>query len=257
MSTAKDKSQLLRMLETTAPCTPRLMRTCSMFGVGLSQSERARSPQRVCKRQLHNAMRALDVEGQIVHLSGASGRGKSTLLRAIVRRLREQGRVVLVSRKHAMDQDCSLMDCMPGSLQSALDALAEAGLADATLYPRRFEELSEGQQARASIAHVLAQESCELAPKPIVIVIDELASTLDELTARGACTALGKAIRRRKCVLLSASAREDVGAWLGAKHVVAESMMQSHVTQSASGVQMLVSIAPARATQRGELHWKE
>lgn len=209
-----DKQQtsndLLRIIRCDAPATPRLLRVCSAFGLGVFGPP----PSRVCKAQLHGILRATMTEGQIVHLSGASGCGKSTLLRAVVRRLREDGREVIVARRGSIDDECSLVDAMPGSIADALAALNDAGLSDATLYPRSISELSEGQRARAHLAWVLATERKTVSFDPVVLVVDELASTLDALTARAICISLRKAVEHRRAVLISASAREEVGPWL-------------------------------------------
>jgi ABC-type glutathione transport system ATPase component len=202
------RPKLVRVLQTSCAVSPRLLQAAATFGLGIRGASRYRTQRvrRVCD--------SLAMAGSLVHLGGASGCGKSTLLRQCVMLLREQGRSVIVAGEGETPAACSLMDCVPGELELALPMLGAAGLADALLLGRSLRELSEGERARAVLAQALARSACSAAREPVVLVVDELASALDAVTARGLCTGLRRAIARHNLVLLSASAREEVAGWL-------------------------------------------
>lgn len=124
---------------------------------------------------------------------GPSGSGKTLLLEAITKKLvgvRQQpgGRVKLDGKVNLppavkigalteIDNTKPLIECYGGKdIRRAIYLLNMAGLAEAYLYLRRYQDLSAGQQYRAMIAKMVDSESN-------LWVADEFCSTLDPITA--------------------------------------------------------------------------
>ena len=100
----------------------------------------------------------------------------------------------------------------------ALDAMAAAGLAEATLLVRCEQELSDGQRARFALARAMA--ACSRARRPTCLIVDEFASTLDAATASSLSASVSRWARARGVACVLATAREDVIEGLGADVMV-------------------------------------
>ena len=132
-----------------------------------------------------------DSRWRIAWIGGASGTGKSRMLRAIAARLGAQG---VTARARAMlGSDRAIVDLMPGGTGEAVRDLALGGLADPALLGRRPRELSTGELARFSLALAMAQAR-RVAQRTggATLMVDEFGSTLDPALARN----LGLALRR-------------------------------------------------------------
>lgn len=137
---------------------------------------------------------------------GPSGSGKTTLLNLIAgasnEPLRRQGVLRMpvntrVGRFEGLPSDRPLIEILgrQGDISGALYALNVAGLSDAKLYLRRFDELSNGQRYRAMLA-ALIDSDCN------VWVADEFLSTLDALTAASVASNIVEHVKARKVTLL-------------------------------------------------------
>jgi len=134
--------------------------------------------------------------GEVVMICGASGTGKSTLLRRVEAGLRaaEAGagvcaralRVLRLS-EIALPENRAVVDCFSCSLQAAMGALARAGLSEARVLLRPPGALSEGEQFRFRLAQFMASDAD-------VLVADAFGEPLDDLTARVVSWNLGKFI---------------------------------------------------------------
>ena len=83
----------------------------------------------------------------------------------------------------------------------------------ASLPLRRAGALSNSEQARFSIACAIARAG--ETRSPYLIVIDELLSTLDRITAQATAHAIGRLARSRPAMrLLAASAHTDLASFL-------------------------------------------
>ncbi len=174
---------LHRELATAVAPTPRVCRVAAMFGLGVDQR---RTLELIPPTDL--ALRP----GQLIFITGASGGGKSTLLRLIATGLAGRDDVAVIDFDAlALDTDAALIDALDAPLADAMRYLALAGLSDAFVMLRRPRELSDGQRYRFRLA--CAMRRVERAAQPWVVVLaDEFCSTLDRQTA----SVIGRNLRR-------------------------------------------------------------
>jgi ABC-type ATPase with predicted acetyltransferase domain len=190
-----------------------------MFGIGLDETYEVAVLEDL----------RLDVRpGDVVFITGPSGSGKSVLVRALVEALcaaDREARVVDLAAVEAPPRQ-SVIEGLGLGLQPALHLVSTAGLADAFVLLRRPEELSDGQRWRLRLAHALArlvgedpqgaEPRCHpLRGRPgggpmLLLVADELASTLDRLCARAVAYRLRRAADRWGLTVLAASAHDDL-----------------------------------------------
>ena len=121
----------------------------SMFGLGTAGERQVAVIER-CEVAIE--------PGEIVYVTGASGAGKTQVLRELKKQV---GAVV---------------DCLGGDLDKALLWLSVAGLSEAYALLRCVEELSDGQRYRLGLAMALARPEA-------TVVVDEFCATLDRVTA--------------------------------------------------------------------------
>jgi len=166
--------------------------------------------------------------GRAALVSGASGAGKSSLLRALAARLFQRGQPVIDAAEiladavrradRKGDRVIDLLCTKPGDVPAALRSLSAAGLADAFLPAMLPRELSEGQRARLAIALAIrAAREAELrgAGQPVTILIDELTGTLDEAAGGSICIALRRWVHGgTRARIVGASSRSSVENWL-------------------------------------------
>jgi ABC-type ATPase with predicted acetyltransferase domain len=190
----------------------------------------------------HEAALLLDARlrpGEIALIVGPSGGGKSCTGRALVRHLWSSGLpATLVAgdaiiRARAARRRVAVVDLFRSPLEDALGLLARAGLAEAALLARPWDELSEGQRARLAIALGM-EEAQQPGPNPATLIFDEFASTLDRTTA----AAIARTVRRwavqRSVRIVCITAHDDVLEWL-APTVVLEQPLSGPATIARKG----------------------
>lgn len=127
--------------------------------------------------------------GNIVLICGPSGAGKTTLLSLLTQQLIDPknsrdgfaGKIEVprakVSTLSTLTNSRPLVNALGNvSFEHALSALNVSGLAEAHLYIKRFQELSNGQRYRAMVAKLIASGAD-------VWMADEFCATLDPITA--------------------------------------------------------------------------
>ncbi|WP_145372305.1 ATP-binding cassette domain-containing protein [Maioricimonas rarisocia] len=149
--------------------------------------------------------------GQVVLFTGASGSGKSSLMRAVVGQIRgdeacgdvsdDRPRVIVLDELQL--PDATLVESLPGSVADAMRLLSACGLAEAHLMLRTPEELSDGQRYRFRLALGLSH-------RPAWLVADEFTATLDRLLAKVIAFNVRRLSRRTETGFLLATTHEDV-----------------------------------------------
>lgn len=144
-------------------------------------------------------------------ITGASGGGKSTTMRALERVLKDAGeRVLWIDGASLARSRRRVIELAPGDVPHAMRCLARAGLGEAGLLARRACELSEGERWRLSLARAMGDAGGGW------VLGDEFCSVLDRETARGVCAAVRKWVKSSPSIrVVLASAHEDLPGMLG------------------------------------------
>ncbi|MEZ6056618.1 MAG: ATP-binding cassette domain-containing protein [Planctomycetaceae bacterium] len=166
--------------------------------------------------------------GDVVLFTGASGSGKSSLMRALAAKLAESsfsemaatelsydGTADQTSRPMETDTvvnlddlklpDTLLIDALPLPVEEAMNLLSSCGLGEAHLMLRTPSELSDGQRYRFRLALALSQN-------PQWIVADEFTATLDRTLAKVIAFNIRRLSLRTGTGFLLATTHEDVTA---------------------------------------------
>lgn len=136
--------------------------------------------------------------GNIVAFVGASGSGKSSLLRAAAEQLTE---VVWTDQLELGER--ILVEAMPTPFAETMSLLSSCGLGEAQLMLRTPQELSDGQRYRFRLALGLAQQ-------PHWLVADEFTAALDRTLAKVIAFNLRKVASRTSTGFLIATTHTDI-----------------------------------------------
>jgi len=144
--------------------------------------------------------------GRIVLLVGPSGSGKSSSLAQIERRFAGGCTVQRVS----FPGDMAVVDRIApwASLSEALSILTRCGLAEAHLWVRPFDALSDGERFRARLARAVALHSRAGAAAPLLC--DEFCSTLHRQAAKAISFGFRKIVVQRQLSAVVACSNEDI-----------------------------------------------
>ncbi len=150
---------------------------------------RKRRPAPVARAKIDLALTA----GTITLVTGASGAGKSSLLREQFARGRDRRFIDLNAIK--LPAGVPTVNCIDSDdLMDVLRRLGRVGLGEAWSYLRLPSELSDGQQFRLRLAMGLWRAERADAPRTTVIACDEFAAVLDRVTAWVVARCLRRAI---------------------------------------------------------------
>ncbi len=153
----------------------------------------------------------------VILITGASGTGKSTLLRRLRRELRDRG-VRCVSPRDVSQRSATtrVIDLSPRTSPALwLRQLGDAGLAEARLLNRLPRDLSEGQRARLSLAIGLASTRRDRRLR--ALLADEFLALLDRATAMSCAASIARAVRRdadRPRSLIACTSHDDLAGAL-------------------------------------------
>jgi ABC-type ATPase with predicted acetyltransferase domain len=181
--------------ETAVKVTARSLAVAEAFGLGVDESRR---------------FSVLDVElkigfGDIVYVTGDSGSGKSVLLRALKQDL---GSDVADIADIQIEHDRPLVETLGSTVEEAIGLLSKAGLNDAFLFLRTYNQLSDGQKYRYRLARLIES-------KKQWWILDEFAATLDRDTAKIVAFNLQKLARQLGMTVVAATTHLDLFTDLG------------------------------------------
>lgn len=130
---------------------------------------------------------------------GPSGSGKTSLLTHMFN----------APKSYVWEQD-SIVDDFPESMsiQEITNALSKVGLNSIPAWVSPYRLLSNGQQFRANLARMLADDSEQ------ILTVDEYSSVIDRQVARITSHALQKGVRRLDKQIVLASCHYDIIEWL-------------------------------------------
>jgi len=182
--------------ETTPPKpTPRTTAVAEAFGLGTDQTQRF---------TVYDNVQLKIGKTDIVYITGDSGSGKSVLLKALEKDIRQSLHASLININHTHPEpNKPLIETTGKTLTEALELLSKLGLNDAYLFLRTHEQLSDGQKYRHKIAK-MAETQAQF------WVLDEFAATLDRDTAKIVAHNLQKLARRQGRAVLAATTHTDL-----------------------------------------------
>lgn len=147
----------------------------------------------------------------IIYITGFSGSGKSVILKCIIEYFNNNNIKYIDVNTLVFPENVSILDYLikyfSFSFEQALYYLGRAGLAEAMLFYKTYNELSEGQKLRYKIAFALAT----LIEKNYdFIICDEFLNSLDRLQARVIAFSISKLLRQSKKGGIFVTALDDL-----------------------------------------------
>ncbi len=196
-------------INTPASTTPQSLSALLPFGLlPTPQSKDRKDHAHQCK--ISSGLLTKIQSSPLTLITGPSGSGKSTLLRALQTTLPN---TITPTDLPKINQSLPIVNLFNQPLNKTLSLLSSTGLAEPKLWPLPQHALSTGEQARLQIARLLST-----ATPNTHIILDELATPLDRLTARALCASLNKIITRSSTAqpikIIAAAAHEDLPTFL-------------------------------------------
>jgi ABC-type lipoprotein export system ATPase subunit/GNAT superfamily N-acetyltransferase len=182
--------------ETAAPKpTERVVAVAESFGLGLDQWE---------KFVVYDDVELKIGSTDIVYISGESGSGKSVLLKALEKDIKQDmGLTTINVADIEVETDKPLIETVGKTVEESLELLSKVGLNDAFLFLRTFSQLSDGQKYRYKIAKMIES-------KAQFWIMDEFAATLDRDTAKIVAFNVQKLARQQRKAVLAATTHTDL-----------------------------------------------
>ncbi len=172
--------------------------------------------QRVVERYIFRELNFEIKPGEIIAVVGASGAGKTTLLKMILGLEEASGGSVEVEAEKVVavipgdvepeigeESVIEQVYKVCGDIYLAVEILNLCGISDAVLYRAKYKELSTGQKERFKLAMCLAE-------KPSLLLVDEFAAHLDEVTAMRVARKLADVARRAGITIVAVTHRKEV-----------------------------------------------
>jgi ABC-type lipoprotein export system ATPase subunit/GNAT superfamily N-acetyltransferase len=182
--------------ETAAPePTERVIGVAEGFGLGLDQWQ---------KFVIYDDAELKIGPSDVVYITGDSGSGKSVLLKALEKDIRQDmGLTCINIAEIKPEPNKPLIETVGKTLEEALELLSKVGLNDAFLFLRTYEQLSDGQKYRYKIAKMIESGAQ-------FWIMDEFAATLDRDTAKIVTYNLQKLARQQGKAVLAATTHTDL-----------------------------------------------
>jgi len=181
--------------ETATDITPRTIAVHEAFGLGVDQHLR---------HIIYDNVELKISPTDVVLVTGESGAGKSVLLRALEKDIKQDlSSSVINIADVAVDPEKPLIDTIGKTLEEGLELLSRVGLNDAFLFVRRYNQLSDGQKYRYRIAKMMETGKQ-------FWVMDEFCSTLDRDTAKTVAFNVQKLARQEGKAVLAATTHTDL-----------------------------------------------
>ncbi|MCL6579781.1 MAG: GNAT family N-acetyltransferase [Candidatus Bathyarchaeota archaeon] len=182
--------------ETAAPePTERVIGVAEGFGLGIDQWQ---------KFVIYDNVELKINSQDIVYITGDSGSGKSVLLKALEKDIRQDMELSHINIADIKpEQNKPLIETVGKSLEEALELLSKVGLNDAFLFLRTYEQLSDGQKYRYKIAKMIESGAQ-------FWIMDEFAATLDRDTAKIVAYNLQKIARQQGKAVIAATTHTDL-----------------------------------------------
>ncbi|MEM2939195.1 MAG: ATP-binding cassette domain-containing protein [Candidatus Bathyarchaeia archaeon] len=181
--------------ETAPPkLTERVIGVADAFGLGIDESKRF---------VIYDDIELKIGPKDIVYVTGDSGSGKSVLLKALEKDIRETGFTCINISEVKPEESKPIIETVGRTLDEALELLSFVGLNDAFLFLRNYEQLSDGQKYRYKIAKMIESEAQ-------FWLLDEFASTLDRDTAKIVAFNLQKLARKLGRAVIAATTHTDL-----------------------------------------------
>ncbi|MEM3875375.1 MAG: GNAT family N-acetyltransferase [Candidatus Bathyarchaeia archaeon] len=182
--------------ETAAPePTDRVIGVAEAFGLGLDKWE---------KFIIYDNVELKIGPTDIVYITGDSGSGKSVLLKALEKDIRQDlGLTCINIADIKPEPNKPLIETVGKSLEEAFELLSRVGLNDAFLFLRTYEQLSDGQKYRYKIAKMIESQAQ-------FWILDEFVATLDRDTAKIVAYNLQKLARQNGKAVLAATTHTDL-----------------------------------------------
>ncbi len=172
--------------------TDRVLEIAEAFGLGLDDKEFVVFDNEQIEIQ----------QGDVVYITGESGGGKSTLLRELTKKMREQG-LKVADLNEIEHTDEPIVDQLSDNLKDGLTYLNVAGLTDANAWLNNFDALSDGQRYRFRLAKMIESGAN-------VWVADEFLAVLDRSLAKVVAFNIQKIARKVGATVMVATTHDDM-----------------------------------------------
>jgi len=182
--------------ETAAPePTERVVNVAEAFGLGLDQWQRF---------VIYDNVELKIGPSDIVYITGDSGSGKSVLLKALEKDIKQDMQATSINVTDIKpDTNKPLIETIGKTIGEAFELLSKVGLNDAFLFLRSYGQLSDGQKYRYKIAKMIESQAQ-------FWIMDEFAATLDRDTAKIVAYNLQKHARQQGKAVLAATTHTDL-----------------------------------------------
>lgn len=196
---------LSRSFVTRVDQTPHTLATAAMFGIGVEEDQRI---------VLYDNLEVTLGPGRVIFVTGESGAGKSSLLKDIHAAIKDDPAFSLPMQVLGMAQGDDGVGAIVDRfgdwpLDRVLELLNFVGIAEAFVYLRTPQQLSDGQRYRYQLARYIHQAMVIEGRQPVVIV-DEALAFLDRITARAVAYQIRRVASKTGICFVLATTHDDI-----------------------------------------------